>query len=496
MEAPSRSVVSKPLQGRRRFAFRFIAVLIGLSPLLATELVLRVGGMGFVSDAQDPYVGLDGVQPLFQLNRENNRFEIPESRQTFFRPESFPAKKGPHDFRIFCLGGSTVQGRPYAIETSFTTWLQLSLQAAEPSRNWDVINCGGVSYASYRLAPILREVLSYDPDLFIIYTGQNEFLEDRTYYAIKSSPRWLTVAHGWLTRLRTFNALRAVWLRVFQRATKAESEDRARLPDEVAALLDYRGGLEQYHRDDAWRDGCVAHFEFNLRRMVLLAEQAGIPVILVNPVTNLKDCPPFKYSHRDDLSSDDQQRCEELWSMAKARSTELDQRIALLQLALDTDDRHAGMHFHLGKCYYSKEDFTNAKRQFIRAKDEDICPLRIIEPMHDVIFLVAGDSSATIVDARQLFEELTPDGIPGDEWLVDHVHPSIRGHQRLAARLVDEMVRRRMLVPQMEWKARRDRLYLQNFESLDALYYLRGQKRLEGLQRWAAGRSTLEREER
>ena len=31
--------------------------------------------------------------------------------------------------------------------------LELSLRAARPEREWDVINCGGVSYASYRLVP-------------------------------------------------------------------------------------------------------------------------------------------------------------------------------------------------------------------------------------------------------------------------------------------------------------------------------------------------------
>ena len=63
------------------------------------------------------------------------------------------------------LGGSTVQGRPFSIETAFSTWLELSLTAADPSRIWQVVNCGGVSYASYRLAPIVDESSCYKPDL-------------------------------------------------------------------------------------------------------------------------------------------------------------------------------------------------------------------------------------------------------------------------------------------------------------------------------------------
>src|SRR5262249_61251249 len=100
-------------------------------------------------------------------------------RLNHFRPDSFAAKKSPHEFRVFCLGGSTVQGEPFEIETAFTTWLELSLQAADPERKFDVINCGGVSYATYRLVPVLQEVAGHQPDLIIFFEGHNEFLEDR-----------------------------------------------------------------------------------------------------------------------------------------------------------------------------------------------------------------------------------------------------------------------------------------------------------------------------
>ena len=37
--------------------------------------------------------------------------------------------------------------------------------------------------------------------------------------------------------------------------TKAGAQPSLPNREEVEALLDYRGGLEQYHRDDAWRRG-------------------------------------------------------------------------------------------------------------------------------------------------------------------------------------------------------------------------------------------------
>src|SRR5258706_16184905 len=60
------------------------------------------------------------------------------------------------------------------------------MAGSDRSRRLQGVNCGGVSYASYRLAPIVREVLNYQPDLVIVATGENEFLEDRTYHSVKS----------------------------------------------------------------------------------------------------------------------------------------------------------------------------------------------------------------------------------------------------------------------------------------------------------------------
>ena len=79
------------------------------------------------------------------------------------------------------MGGSTTYGRPYFDNVSFCGWLRAYLQAADPTRNWEVINAGGVSYASYRVAILMEELVEYDPDLFIVYSGHNEFLERRTY---------------------------------------------------------------------------------------------------------------------------------------------------------------------------------------------------------------------------------------------------------------------------------------------------------------------------
>ncbi len=69
------------------------------------------------------------------------------------------------------------------------------------------------------------------------------------------------------------------------------------LKEEVTTILDRSAGLDLYHRDEEFSHDVVRHFAYNLRTMINLCKKAGVPVILVEPVCNLKDFSPFKSEH-------------------------------------------------------------------------------------------------------------------------------------------------------------------------------------------------------
>jgi lysophospholipase L1-like esterase len=473
----------------RLWAFRAAAVVLALAPWVAAEGVLRAFDLGRPALADDPFVGFSAVWPLFELDRTGTRYEIPPAHFKFFRPASFDAVKPRGEFRAFCLGGSTVQGSPFATETAFPAWLQISLTTHDPGRSWRLINCGGISYASYRLAYVLEELLRYQPDLFIICTGQNEFLEDRSYARVKRLPWCVKRPLEGAARLRTFQVLRSLALRAS--GGDSPTPPRTILGPEVEALLDYRGGLEQYHRDDAWRDAVVAHYDLNLRRMVAKAREAGVPVVLINPVANL-DIPPFKSQHSDGLTPEQLRRVEALMAEASERfRTDLPGSTVRLEEALALDDRHAGLHYSLAKCYQALSRPADARREFLRAKDEDVCPLRILEPMRRVVFDVARETGTPLLDADALFTARSLGGITGGDWLVDHVHPSFSGHQLLANALTELLAREGFLRLDPGCLAERDRRYRAHFEALGDEYFLFGQKRLGNQRLWSEGRGNL-----
>ena len=470
---------------RRRLFFHLTAMVVVLSPLLLAELVLRLCVAPPPFRADDPYVAFSDLPPLFAPDATGDRFETAAERLVAFRPQSFAASKPRGTFRVFCLGGSTVQGRPYSVETSFTTWLQLNLQAAQPTTNWEIVNCGGISYASYRLVPIMAEILNHEPDLFIVCTGHNEFLEDRTYAQAKRTPRLAIQLHRALLHLRSY-ALADRWL---ADRRNAGSSSRTVLTPEVRTKLDWREGLEAYRRDPARRQSTIEHLRHNLETMVRMARHAEVPIILVNPVANLKDCPPFKSEFNAELTESAQQQVIELREKARELGwSDIYRKIELLEQAAMIDDQHADLLYLIGMCYQRTGRSTEAKQWFIRAKEHDVCPLRIVEPMHEAILEIAARYQVPLLDARRLIEQQTEDGIPGQEWLLDHVHPTIAGHQLIADGLYRIMVEMDIIETRPDWLATRDERRRRHLETLNDAYYAQGEARLRRLQEWSRGR--------
>ncbi len=463
--------------------FKIGAVVLGFLLIGLAELVCRLAGWGGATSYEDPFVGFKGINPLFELSEGGSEYRVAKAKLKFFSPESFSAKKEPRTYRVFCLGGSTVKGRPYSKETAFSSWLELSLQAAAPDRAWEVVNCGGISYASYRLVNLLRECLNYEPDLFVICTGHNEFLEDRTYTGIKRIPDLLAHSQHWASNLRLYRLLKP------EEQTTTPT-NRFEMSAEVEALLDFRGGLEVYDRNEQWRDNVVRHFGHNLSAMIELANAAGVPTILIRPPSNLRGSPPFKSQHKENLSLDKVIAWEQEIKAARALyQTDMPAAVKHLQKALQIDDRHAATHYEIGKCHELLGRRQLAMQAFQRALDEDVCPLRTITPLVEAMTRVATETRTPLIDIHAMLEKDSRLGILGSDQLVDHIHPSIEGHKQIADAIVSQMEGMEVLTKSEGWSERREKSYREHFATLGPAYFAAARRALHGLNEWAAGRA-------
>ena len=472
------------MPARRRWLFRCGAVLAGLSLFVVIEIACRLTGIGKPQELDDPFVGFSELQPLFELNKSGDRYEIPKSRRKFFNKDSFAASKPPGTFRIFCLGGSTVQGRPFQKETSFTTFLELGLHATDSSRDWEVINCGGISYASYRLVPILEECLEYEPDLIILCTGHNEFLEERSYGHLRNVAPIAAAPMKAAFQLHSFHAARNLFV--------SEGEDlakqRSNLGPNVQTRLDFRNGLDAYERDDEWRAGVIRHFEFNVNRLLQTAKRAGVPLLVVLPTSNLADTPPFKSLPRAGIT--ERERTEHSALLAKARRLQKTDRygaVTAIEVSLKIDDRQAAVHYQMARLLESLGETSRARESFALARDRDICPLRILSPMEESLKAAAESWQVPLLDAHELLEKKTDGGILGSAWLVDHVHPSVHGHQQIALALIEKLAREKLAALNGDWRAEASAAMRSHVDAIPDVYFLKGEQRLQNLRDWTRG---------
>ncbi len=459
----------RSLPVRKKVLFSFI---VTAAFFVAVELLLAALGVRPLSSSEDPFVGFTSRSPLFeevQTSDGQTRLRTVETKLQWFNRQEFPFKKEKNDYRIFCLGGSTTYGRPYNDGTSFCGWLREYLKAADSKHDWQVINAGGISYASYRVASLMDELIEYEPDLFIIYSGHNEFLERRTYSQMMATPRALRETAAILSRSRVYSSVHSL-LSDSGSGQSQSSSGTYVLPEEVDAILDGSVGPDDYQRDDEQRSQTIQHYRFNLARMIELAQSVGARVILVNPAANERHMSPFKSQHKDGLKPEDVTRWKKLIAQATTHqeSGEFEEALISLDQAIVIDPLYADTHFQRGEVLFELNRYSEAKQAFQRAMDEDVCPLRILSEMRPVITEVASQHDVPVVDFQELLESKTKTGIIGDEWFLDHVHPTIEGYRELGLSLFDELQSQGIVAPESQWTdAARQQVNAKVIEGID-----------------------------
>jgi len=304
----------------------------------------------------------------------------------------------------------------------------------------------------------MEELLDHQPDLFIVYTGHNEFLEQRTYGEILAYPRALRGLGALAGRSRIFAAGQRMIESGQANKPTGASTGPVMLDHEVRTLLDSSVGPDAYSRDDALHEKVLQHYRFSLTRMVDMSRSAGAEIVFVNPAANLQHSSPFKSEASTSLTPDERMETQELYEEAKASfqgdrrsAAELDAALTMIEKAMAFEGRHAHLHYLHGQVLGALGRYPEAKVAFEHARDEDVCPLRALGRTLEIVEEVVSAAGVPWVDFVSLVEGHSPNGIPGESLFLDHVHPTIEGNRLLALDLVEVLRREDIVRPGSNW---------------------------------------------
>jgi hypothetical protein len=115
------------------------------------------------------------------------------------------------------------------------------------------------------------------------------------------------------------------------------------------------------------------------------------------------------------------------------------------------DARPAAAHYERARCLERLGDGRAARREYARASDLDAVPMGAPARLDAEARRIARESGADFVDVAHRLEREAPHRLVGANVFVDHVHPSLAGHQHIARILARGLRRLDVPVARAAW---------------------------------------------
>jgi tetratricopeptide (TPR) repeat protein len=355
------------------------------------------------------------------------------SERTARAPLPIVALKTPPaaNLRVCLLGGSEAMGAP---DPSFGLGrqLELMLQSRYPDHPVEVIHMALDGGNSHVLREAARDLKQLKPNAVIVLTGNNEVAGPygpasglgRFHHSVRIA-RWMSL----FSRTR----LSQLCIAAINKLFPARADLNAWRSQEPITL---NGRMAP---QDPRLNAVFLSFRQNLAAILREASEASPVVVVCTVPVNLRDCAPFSTSFLDDETA--AQRVRETLRAAIAAETATN-RIEAARLYADTirrDPTHAEALFRAGRMALRENRTAEAAALFSRARDSDALRLRADSRINSIIRECAVQTSVSLFDAEALFAIRSPQGIPGRELFLDHIHFTFEANHLLASSLLDRL---------------------------------------------------------
>jgi lysophospholipase L1-like esterase len=315
--------------------------------------------------------------------------------------DAFLEDKPPNGYRVFVMGGSTAAGWPYPNNVMFSRVLDRRLSDAFPDRRIEVVNVGIAAVNSFTLLDFVDEILDYEPDAFLIYAGHNEFYGALGAASVESlgNARWIVNTYLSLLDSRIVRLMRDMAAAVgeWRADARAEADYERTHPTLMSRMI----ARSVPYGSGAYRAG-ETNFRENLDDILDRIAAAGVPVLVSELVSNVRDMPPFV-----SVQTDEHPPAQAIFDQARA---------------LEGDGR-----------------YDEARAAYDRARDLDALRFRASGDFNGIIREVASAHGVPVVPMEAYFEAASPHGLIGANLMLEHLHPNADGHLLMADAFFESM---------------------------------------------------------
>jgi tetratricopeptide (TPR) repeat protein len=432
---PTDETPPRALPRRKKLIFGLVAAVLIAGLLIGgLEVALRVAGYGYPAGFFVRHPVHD--QPI--SNAQFGRRFFPPAIARVPTPLAVTDPKPRGAFRIFVMGGSAALGTP-APHYGFSRILEVMLAETFPDARIEVINTAMVAINSHVVRSIAADCADWQPDLFIVYLGNNEVVGPFGAGTVFQG------ATDNLTLLRT-----GLWFRKFRAGQWVASLFAG--SDTGGQRFTEWKGMEFFldnrvSADDPRLTTVYASFARNLSAICDTATGAGAGTILCTVGVNLKDSAPFASTPdapRDDATAKGPWAEAYQAGLAHLAEGNAVAALAALQQAEALDDKSADLQFHLGTCRAAQGETQAAREHFARARDLDELRFRADTRINQTIRDVAAQAGPRVklVDVARLLETDTQGTarIPGNDLFYEHCHYRFAGNYALASHVFPAVV--------------------------------------------------------
>ncbi|MBE9464738.1 hypothetical protein ACFP1I_18065 [Dyadobacter subterraneus] len=416
----------------RIIAFRVISMLLPFLLLFLVEIALRTFNYGndlslFIEYPQDKNY-------LFLNPDASKRYFSNQKNATTGNVEPFKKKKENGTLRFFVLGESTTIGYPYFHNGSFHRWLLYRLTHIYPDQKFEIVNISLTAVNSYTVAGFAKEVINYEPDAVLIYTGHNEY-----YGALGVGSTENIGGNRFLIKL----ILKLRELKIIQLITnfydKIISTTSSKNPDSEGTRMQRMVSEQKIpYQSDLYKRG-VEQFQGNMDETLELFSKHNIPVLISNLVSNEKDLKPFVSFPVDSTKFPGFSLNFKL-GLKAFKNKNYNSAFNFFKAADKSYSENAESNYYLGKLTYASKNYNEARRYFSKAKDLDGLRFRAPDELNTILKNLSSKySNAHLVDTKSIFETHAANQIIGDELILEHVHPDLMGYALMSDVFFDEI---------------------------------------------------------